>query len=247
MLAQLVKQKMPEMEQVLPSPGSPDEDSSSRLAPSNPFVSRCIRPGSLPYIFPWGDDIGRLMAALRDRGWMGQIVGPHGSGKSTLIESLLEPLERAGRQIVRYRLSSKYRQTIGDGTSLVTAVAKPVQKFAVPSGGPDWDRNTQVIVDGWEQLFWWQRWAIYARCCQRKAGLLVTAHRRTWALPLVYRTNVDLRSASEIVRRLAGNTTSAGFSDRDLLECLTSYRGNMRECLFRLYDLWELRQSDREG
>ncbi len=51
----------------------------------NPFCTRRIRPGALPYFFPPGASIETILQRFQDFAGWGEIVGPHGSGKSTLL------------------------------------------------------------------------------------------------------------------------------------------------------------------
>ena len=64
----------------------------------NPFATRHVRPGAIPYCFPAGVDARQLVERLAAAGWRGQIVGPHGSGKSTLLATLLRTIEQGGRR-----------------------------------------------------------------------------------------------------------------------------------------------------
>ena len=74
------------------------EQIASRLAERNPFATRFVRPGAIPYRFANGL-VGRDRASLRQHDWRGEIVGPHGSGKSTLVQTLIPPLKEAGRDV----------------------------------------------------------------------------------------------------------------------------------------------------
>ena len=59
---------------------------TERLA--NPFATRHVRPGAIPFHFPAETSAAQLVARLRELNWRGAIVGPHGSGKSTLLVAL---------------------------------------------------------------------------------------------------------------------------------------------------------------
>ena len=59
----------------------------------NPFCAQALRPGNLPFIdFATGQcspgETVRRLEALRANRWRGEICGPHGSGKSTLVRQL---------------------------------------------------------------------------------------------------------------------------------------------------------------
>ena len=215
---------------------------NDEMAPSNPFVSRCVRPGAIPYLFQSESNLDTLITSLRDHRWRGQIVGLHGSGKSTLVESLMAPLRRAGRKPVQYRFSSTRWQS-SPAERLSATHAESAGYCLFPRGDdPVWDRNTQVIVDGFEQLYSLQRLSLYARCLYQGAGLLVTTHRRALTLPLLYHTHVDLTTAWDVVQRLFEEQAANPISNQEVSDCLQSHHGNMREMLFALYDLYETRR-----
>ncbi len=63
----------------------------------NPFATRHVRPGAIPYRFAPGSAAEGVVERLAAADWQGQIIGPHGSGKSTLLATLLPAIESAGR------------------------------------------------------------------------------------------------------------------------------------------------------
>jgi hypothetical protein len=113
---------------------------TSRASDSNPFASRFVRPGALPFLFDRGISVEILLDGLRRNAWWGQIVGAHGSGKSTLLATLVGAFEEAGRRTVEFTLHDGQRKL-------------PDSK----GSGAAWDPQTQVIVDGYEQLSWLSR------------------------------------------------------------------------------------------
>ncbi len=189
---------------------------------SNPFATRFIRPGAIPYLFPPAIDATRLVARLAELGWRGAIVGPHGSGKSTLLESLRPELVRAGRQVVHFALH--------DGEHSLPPT---------PRESRTWNRETIVIVDGYEQLSAWNRWRLERRQRRLGCGLLVTTHGPT-RLPELYRTVIDCEKFERIVERVAGDERCLISAD-DIRRAFSLHGPNAREALFALYDLQECR------
>ena len=63
----------------------------------NPFCSKRIKPGAIPFYFPEGITMDTLLEFLVLNGWCGQIIGPHGSGKSTLLAALVPRIREVGR------------------------------------------------------------------------------------------------------------------------------------------------------
>jgi hypothetical protein len=197
---------------------------NSESTSGNPFSTRYTRPGALGFHFDEGENEGTLVARLRRSGWWGQIVGPHGSGKSTLLATLRPALEAADRDVRFVSLRQGDRH--------------------LPLTGRDWrafSNDTQLVVDGYEQLRWLARWDVERRCRRRQCGLLVTSH-RDLGLPALWTMNARLELALALVRRLLP-PGDAVIDVCDVEIAWRSQNGNLRELLFSLYDLYEQRRT----
>jgi len=188
----------------------------------NPFSTRFTRPGAIPYCFADGDSAASPIERLQAAGWWGEIVGPHGSGKSTLVAALVRELERAGRQVVLVTLRDGQRAL---GVDL---------RRTVSSGIP-----TQIIVDGYEQLSRWSRWRLKRQCRRHGWGLLVTSHEPA-GLATVAGTAPSLELAQALVAQLTAGSASP-ITPADVAAAYAAHRGNLREMLFGLYDLHDAR------
>jgi hypothetical protein len=194
----------------------------------NPFCSRRVRPGGLPYLFASGATAADLVDQLRRNAWWGQVVGPHGSGKSALLATLMPAIERAGRRTLLVELHDGQRRL-------------PVDLRRTPDLGG----STVLVVDGYEQLGLWHRLRLKRFCRRRGLGLLVTAHAPV-GLPDLFHTAVNLEMAQQIVEQLQRGHPPQVTAE-DVATRFSRHDGNMREVLFDLYDLYQLRRRGAEG
>ena len=196
-------------------------------APENPFSTRHVRPGAIPYRFPPGRSAAALIERLEENGWRGQIIGPHGSGKSALVATLIESLEQSGRRTVSIVLHDGQRR-----------LPAGLLRRAGLAGGALW------FVDGYEQLALVSRFLLRRFCRRHGLGLVVTAHRSV-GFPDLCRTTTSLLLARQIVQQLLGESRSL-LGREEIHDRFARQRGNLREVLFDLYDLYEQRRP-REG
>lgn len=186
----------------------------------NPFSAARVRPGGVPFLHPPGQSDESIVGRLRDSGWWGQIVAPHGCGKSSLLCSLIPAIEAAGARTLLVALHDGQRQLPG-GLNGLGRLSPPAV----------------LIVDGYEQLRRWNRFWLKRFCRRRRIGLLATAHRDV-GLPDLCRLCVDEKAAWRVVEQLQGGYARL-VSREDLHECLSRRKGNLREALFDLYDLYQ--------
>jgi hypothetical protein len=191
----------------------------------NPFATRRTRSGMVPYRFSDGEYAAGIIERLRAAGWWGQVVGPHGSGKSTLLATLLPELSRQAVQVLVARLYEEYRQL---PSTMETALRRTSR--IVP--------GCLLVIDGYEQLSLWDRRRLRRHCKRLGYGLLVSAHRRLWGLPVVYRTRATYDLAWRVVRYLL-REQACPFTAEDIAARLRARQGNVRELLFDLYDWYE--------
>jgi hypothetical protein len=190
----------------------------------NPFCTRRIRPGSLSYQFPPDENWETVLKQLRDAAGWGEIIGPHGSGKSTLLSGLIPLLQAEGWQVQRIDLH--------DGDRRLPIVLRQMPDMNVPY---------MIIIDGYEQLGHLSRFQLKRHCRQRGWGLIVTAHQPT-GLPKLFNTATTIELANRVVEELLNNSEYAA-SQQDIADCYTRHKGNLREMLFDLYDLFEQRPT----
>jgi len=216
----------------------PDSDPSA----DNPFSTRYTRPGAIPFRFPPGSDADKLVEQLRCQGWRGAIVGPHGSGKSSLLAALIPAIRRAGKEVLLVELHDGQRRLPVDlekGSGVFVCQADSAAQVGSQTKTPD-PFSGVVIVDGYEQLSWWNRLRLRGVARRRRFGLLVTSHAPT-SLPLLFRTATSLELAQAIVRSLLAGRPEL-VSPEQLAQRFELRQGDLRELLFDLYDLYEQRR-----
>lgn len=190
---------------------------------TNPFSTRWTRPGAVPFDFGGRCSIDDLVRRLAESDWQGAIVGPHGSGKSTLVRTLMPVLEAAGRVTVLI--------TLRDGHKRLPMSLRQLD----PKGA-----TSIVVIDGCEQLGRLSQWRLIRYCRRRGYGLLVTAHGNC-GLPVIFRTEPDLATIERVIEHSLPPHGGRIYRS-DLERGWRRHGANVRELLFELYDLFETRR-----
>jgi energy-coupling factor transporter ATP-binding protein EcfA2 len=172
---------------------------------ANPFATCWTRPGALT----WFGDIDAIVERLRRADWRAQVVGPHGSGKSTLIRALVEPLRQAGK--------------------------RPVLFDALASNEIDGDI---LLVEAFERVPRHEQWRLITSWRRADVGFVVTTHRtmRSWFAPLrvVAKTQPNETVVVELFERLT-ECRPTQVTVADALASFASRAGDLRETWFDLY------------
>ncbi|GAB6167293.1 hypothetical protein JCM19992_32930 [Thermostilla marina] len=189
----------------------------------NPFVARLVRPGAIEYLPPPDVDLDCLIErffALRCRG---SIVGPHGTGKSAFTGEFARRLTERHKSVVFIELHQ-------------AANRLPRRTFAKAVPG------AVMVVDGFEQLSAVLRRSLRVWTRMRRCGLFVTGH-RPLGLPVLYRTRPDREQARRIVAHLQQSHEAPNLIEpADVDAAFDRHGGNLREIMFDLYDLYEVRR-----
>lgn len=185
------------------------------LACDNPF--RADRFHGLAY--RWLDgDCDAFMRRLAAVGRRGAIVGPHGSGKTTLMRESAARLEQMG-----YRAHYLF---LNDRQLRFNA------EFDAAFFGR-LDERDFLLLDGCEALNA-VRWRWFLWRARGAGGLLVTTH-CAGRLPTVYETRTTMALLDELYVELddSGDGSLRGEAARLFVE----RGGNLREVWFGLYDI----------
>jgi hypothetical protein len=163
----------------------------------------------------------KWISAIRQLGsisFQGAIVGPHGCGKTTLMEDLIKRLEGQGHRTCFYRLHTGERR-------LPLAVAA---KFhALP-------KTTIALLDGAEQLSSW-RWRQLSNDFFRTARPLIVTLHQTGRWPVWVQCKSDIAILDQMVDELLqGSVPGWQTINRQLF---ARHNGNIRDALREWYDL----------
>jgi len=190
-----------------------------------------------------------LVRELADKSWRAAIVGPHGSGKSTLLETLKPALVEAGCHLVAISLhDGEHRLARSVWQDLKCVGESPVSaRRDIPAGSlaVSSDSRQLLIIDGYEQLSWLERWRVDRFCRDSGIGLLVTSHaavRFPVRIPTLIVTTPSLPLVSQLVDDLASKV-STPITPEDVAASHACHGSNVRDIFFDLYDRHELRRS----
>jgi hypothetical protein len=207
---------------------------------SNPFATRWVRPGALPYSFSSGTDVAQLVRQMRESHWRGAIVGPHGSGKSTLLAALIPAIEAVGIPVLLIKLADGAKRLPEEPRLQIQQL---IRARALEKNERHDFPKCILVVDGYEQLGRISRWRVSRMCRRHSCGLLITAHddRRVGGMPIIFRTQSDLATVQFLVDRLLPAHGGAIQPD-DVAAAFAQHNGNVRETFFELYELFEKRR-----
>jgi replication-associated recombination protein RarA len=204
----------------------------TRLAESNPFSTRFLCPSKNRFVGVENQTLRSFVDELIGNGLFGQIIGPHGCGKTTLTFEIERMITTARHEHFVFK-----RKTVGLDRRVRSG---PKLNNAFPShapGGPN--RKTSVLVlDGIERLTWLQRFALIRHCRRGKIGLLVTTHQPIWGLKLQLRLQPLLKNFLTLADRLQQKSQHQVGRAR-LEQIYRTCGGNIREALMACYDAWE--------
>jgi hypothetical protein len=186
-------------------------------ARDNPFGADRVL--SIRYEFPEGQ-AGPLLARLERLRYRAAIVGPHGTGKTTLLEDLETPLARLGFRVTHLRLDAAHRRFPRGGLSRLAATL---------------DARDLICFDGAEQLGR-AAWMMFRWRTRRAGGVLITSH-RPGLLPTLVECTTSPELLEGIVSRLAPQTGAV----RLPADLFARHHGNLRDAFRELYDVYAAR------
>ncbi len=182
-------------------------------ARENPF--RVDRVHALPFEFE-NDSFDLFYSRLKAAQFRGAIIGPHGTGKTTLLNEVQNQLQQAGIPHKALRLMDDGRDCNKDR----------IQKWLDSSS-----EEMVLILDSAGLLNYWD-WQRVKRKAKRYAGLLITAH-KPGRLPTLIELQPSVQTLIHLVRKLEPEQS---IPDDRLQELYRDCNGNLRDCFRKLYD-----------
>jgi hypothetical protein len=186
--------------------------------PHNPFSVQRTGPDGIEYIFSGGETAESVADEFERHGWTGELVGPCGVGKTTLLSTLAAEAVRRGMSVIRWTCNSDNRR--------------------LPRG---WRRElaqAQVcFLDGAERCVPGDFRALCLACARLGVGLVVTLH-----TPGCFHLSRRVAVAPEIFERMVERLAAAGgcrVPPGLATDLLARRNGCAREALADLYRAFE--------
>jgi hypothetical protein len=208
----------------------------------NPFSTRKTTPGKIPYFFR-GEIVSccqidnpvflNFCTYFKKSDYQSQIVGGHGTGKTTFLIAFVRFLEMNGHIVNHFTLHDRKRKLPDVFWERHTSLTWQFKSGVI-------EQLPIAVIDGYEQLSSLQKIRLRWSCRKGRCGLLITTHTPVWRLPVLLKTKPTLQTLKKIIEHLFRNQPDIEPPDDDLCQSLfEQHQGNIRDVLFALYDHYE--------
>ncbi|MGH1441315.1 MAG: hypothetical protein ACRBBR_14460 [Cellvibrionaceae bacterium] len=175
----------------------------------NPFRSSALR--QLRYCID-ADELSALLNKIKGLNYRACIKGPHGTGKSTLLEDIAKALKQAGHSIHWHYINRQMSNT---------------EKKAVLSSIINSKGESIHFLDGGEALgFISWNWLIQTSA-RKQIPLLATTH-YPCLLPVLFTTQRDINLMLTLSKQLAAGEWNDALK-QTAIKAYNSHSGNVRE------------------
>lgn len=229
----------------------------------NPFSSRFIRPDANEFLFVGdatvdgdqskGDQIRALVGQITATNFS-LVVGDHGTGKSTLLATLLPELQGHYSRVAKVLLHAPGRRDVDhslDGSGLTASsesggagVYARLRNVctcwnSISAVTKDLPPGSLLVVDGLEQLDVLSRQRLLIHARRRKLSILATSHLAVRGFRVVYRSSVSAELVTRLTDRLLAGAPAGvdAAVRRELQSGRLDSVSNVRDLWFELYDL----------
>ena len=215
----------------------------------NPFATRYTRPSVMPFLSPEDSETDLVKVALenfRKFKMVGQVVGPHGCGKTTLCRALAKRLgnEFGFTQFLAMRSPSDIQsevQIVGGPHTPVTPRPRLrlphslSRRSSVGSGN-----SGLLVIDGLERVSFVQQQLLIHNVCrsEKYGGLLVTSHVPIKFLITICEIKPSLDTLQNVVAHLAPELF---VPSSEMEKAFAASNHNIRESLMLLFDWFQTR------
>lgn len=210
----------------------------------NPFSVTNTKAGAIPFCAT-ETFFDETLLKFESTRFLGQVFGPHGSGKTTFLTQFAERLRARGYRTHHVMLRDRQR-----------ALPKEFRRELSVSAEEKPGVAPIMIVDGYEQLGVYSRTLLWYYRFRYNFGLLVTVHRRRPTAPILLHTQTPPEILKQILMRLQEDYEPrpplskqerlqveiffrAQTNPLMLHEYIETHDGNLRLVLLELYDRWE--------
>lgn len=146
------------------------------------------------------------------------VVGPEGTGKTTLLEDLEAPLRGMRQEIVWLRLTRA--STVADRTAARAMLA-------------ELQAQQCCLLDGGEIFSCWEWWQLKGQI-RRGSGLVIASLHKARSIPILHRTKADWAVVQDLVHELSGGEPGEDL-ERIAHQSFLAHAGNVREVFRACY------------
>lgn len=201
------------------------------MNPLNPFSTRFTRPGSLKFLED-GIGVDELSKKLLTSQTTCQIVGPHGSGKTSLT---IEIAKRLSDKSVRSRWITFRRESWFSSP-------QSKQEDYLPGQPPSASVDREILfIDGIESLGFFSRYVVLRRLKTKRVQLVLTTHQKLAGYDVLTTLHPKLEMFRKLAKQLHSSTDPTWQAKVDA--AFEKSNGDFREAFFLLYDQIEQPES----
>lgn len=234
---------------------------------SNPFATRYVRPGVIPWVGSGHAQLESIVSRFDALDRCAAIVGPHGSGKTTLLHHLVPMLvdrwefispdgkttTHAAPPPSNLRSGQEEVDFANDRMGVWLQLRRGQSQRLGWLGSRRGSGRVQLwILDGYEQLYWYEKLVVRLERYRSRFGLLVTSHTRPLQIPQLFNTELGSETAMQVIQQIGrdlepNRLRMALPSESKLKELLERESGSLREVFMSLYDDFEQATQSEAG